>query len=131
MHKLAIIIDDDPISILVCETLLKKTKFAEKVISFQNGVEGLKFLKRRFEDGGGLPDIIFLDVLMPMMSGWEFLEAYEQVESLPEKKPHVMMLSAAFDPADRRKAESSPLVTDFISKPITTEILLGMMAEKS
>jgi CheY-like chemotaxis protein len=131
LYQLAIIIDDDPISILVCETLLKKTKFAEKVMSFQNGNEGLKFLKNRFEQGEGLPDIIFLDVLMPLMSGWEFLEAYEQLDSLPEKKAHVMMLSAAFDPADRKKAETSPLVTDFISKPITTEILLGMMAENS
>jgi len=130
VHKLAIIIDDDPISILVCETLLKKTGFAEKVVSFQDAVDGLAFLTNRFEEGKGLPDIIFLDVLMPMMSGWEFLEAYENLESLPERKAHVMMLSAAFDPADRKKAGSSPLVTDFISKPITTEILLGMMAEK-
>jgi len=131
VHKLAIIIDDDPISILVCETLLKKTNFAETVKSFKSGGEGLTFLKSRFEAVGSLPDIIFLDVYMPVMSGWEFLEAYEQLENLPEKRPHVMMLSAAFDPADRQKAEDSVLVTDFISKPITTEILVGMMAEKS
>lgn len=126
MHRTAIIIDDDPISVLVCETLLKKTAFAEEVICFENGDKALDYFSDRYHRGEGLPDIIFLDVIMPVTDGWEFLEAYEALEKLPEKKPHIVMLSAAFDPQDKAKAEKSPLITAFISKPITTDILAEM-----
>lgn len=130
MHHTAIIIDDDPISVLVCETLLKKTGFAEQVHSFSNGEKALAYFTERYARNEGLPDIIFLDVIMPVMDGWEFLEAYEALKNLPEISPHIVMLSAAFDPRDKEKAENSPLISEFISKPITKEILEEMTAAK-
>lgn len=129
MHNLAIIIDDDPISILVCETMLKKTEFAREVRSFKHAEEGLQYLDAHFKDGGTLPDFIFLDVVMPIMDGWQFLDAYGKLESLPDDRPHVLMLSAAFDPEDRSRAAESPMVIDFISKPITKEILIGFLTQ--
>lgn len=131
MHELAIIIDDDPISILVCETMLKKTEFAREVKSFKQAEEGLQYLDTHFKNGGSLPDFIFLDVVMPLMDGWQFLDAYSTLDSLPENRPHVLMLSAAFDPEDRARSAESPMVIDFISKPITKEILIGFLTQKS
>jgi len=123
VNDLTIIIDDDPISILVCETLLKKTGFAREVLSFNQAEKALSHLDSHFRNGGALPNYLFLDVVMPVMDGWQFLEAYSTLPSLPEHRPHILMLSAAFDPEDRQKAAESPIVIDFISKPITKEIL--------
>lgn len=130
MYALAIIIDDDPISILVCETLLKKTNFAEKVISFKSGEEALAYFREHYNDGGPIPDYIFLDVIMPVMSGWDFLNAYQLLDTLPERKPHILMLSAAFDPAEKKRAAEAEMVIDFIAKPITKDFLLNLIESK-
>jgi CheY-like chemotaxis protein len=128
MYSLAVIIDDDPISILVCETLLRKQNFVEEIKSFKNGDEGLEYLRERYASGKSSPNFIFLDVQMPVMNGWEFLEAYESLESLPNRESHIVMLSAAFDPADTLRAESNPLVLKFLAKPITSEALENLRA---
>lgn len=123
MYKLAVIIDDDPISILVCETMLRKADFVVSIHSFNQAEEGLAFLKTRFNTGEGLPDFIFLDVQMPGMDGWDFLKKYSTLPNLPAKAPHVVMLSALSDPEDKQKASEDELVIDFIEKPITLEAL--------
>jgi CheY-like chemotaxis protein len=107
--------------------MLKKTQFAEKVVTFNNAEEALVYFAGHYSAGGALPDFIFLDVIMPLMGGWEFLEAYERMPELPSKKAHVLMLSAAFDPDEKGRAEASPLVIDFISKPITKEVLNALI----
>lgn len=128
MYKLAIIIDDDPISILVCETLLRKINFVENIKSFQNGDEGLAFLEKLIMSGDNLPEMIFLDVQMPVMNGWEFLEAYGGLGGDLAQNPHIVMLSAAFDPEDTIRAEKNPLVLKFLAKPITSEALENLRA---
>lgn len=130
MYALAIIIDDDPISILVCETLLKKTNFAEKVISFKSGEEALEFFQQHYSAGGPMPDYIFLDVIMPVMNGWDFLKAYQLMDSLLERQPHILMLSAAFDPAEKIRAAEAEMVLDFIAKPITKDYLYSLIESK-
>ncbi len=114
--------DDDPIAILVCETLLRKTNYAEQIVSFKDAREGLAFFEKRYAEGQAAPATLFLDVIMPVMDGWDFLEAYTKL-SIPDPNPHILMLSAMFNPVEKEKAVSNPLVLDFISKPITKEVL--------
>lgn len=123
MYKFAVIIDDDPISILVCETMLKKADFVESVKTFNNPKTALAFMKNHYDAGGTLPDFIFLDVQMPEMEGWDFLKAYRQLPNLPMLLPHVVMLSAVYDPQDQERSANNELVLSFISKPITLEAL--------
>lgn len=131
VNKLAIIIDDDPISILVCETILKKYNFAERILTFNSADKGLAFLRDTIENGEEYPDYIFLDVVMPQKDGWGFLIEYEQFDNIPAIEKHVIMLSATFDPDDRMRAEKFPVVSQFLSKPISVEALNALNAAKS
>ncbi len=129
MHNLAIIIDDDPISILVCETILRKLNFASNIATFKSAEAGLEYLQKHYEDGNSIPDFIFLDVQMPVMTGWDFLDIYQSLPNLPLRRQHVVMLSATFDPADQNRAADHPLVHCFLSKPIT-KAALDMLSQK-
>lgn len=130
VHKLVVIIDDDPISILVCETMLRKSEFTEKIKTFNNATDALAYLKNHYDEGNVLPDFIFLDIQMPEISGWDFMEAYSQFSNIPVRTPHVVMLSATFDPDDQRKANANNLIINFISKPITKEALHNLSKSK-
>lgn len=123
MYELAIIIDDDPISILVCETMLKKSNFVKSIKTFKNPTDGLTFFKEYYASGNDIPDFIFLDIQMPQLSGWEFLDSYVNLPLLPIKTANVVMLSAVYDPEDQQKSADNELVLSFLAKPITTEAL--------
>lgn len=130
MHNLVVIIDDDPISVLVCETMLRKSDFTEKIKTFNNAQDALTFFDRHYAESNEMPDFIFLDIQMPEMSGWDFMEAYNQFNHIPVRTPHVVMLSATFNPDDQKKANSDNLIISFISKPITKEALQNLSISK-
>ncbi|HKL02171.1 MAG TPA: response regulator [Cryomorphaceae bacterium] len=126
MNKLVLIVDDDPISILVSETIIRKHHFSEEIKSFKSGKDGISYLKELLERGKELPDLIFLDVMMPIMDGWEFLDAYDEIIDKSSFEPNVIMLTALTGDKDREKAKAHPLVRTFVSKPITSEFLRSL-----
>jgi CheY-like chemotaxis protein len=119
-----LIIDDDPILIMVCTRLMKITGFSEVVYAAKEGREGMNMLQEQLASAPeNLPDLILLDINMPVMNGWEFLD--ELLVMLP-KMPHnlpVFMLSSTIDQADFEKANSYEIVKGFYSKPLTKENL--------
>lgn len=127
MHKLVLIVDDDPISILVSETIIRKHHFSEEIKSFKSGRDAIAFIKGLIADGKELPGIIFLDVMMPIMDGWEFLDAYDKVIDKSEFEPNIVMLTALTGDKDREKAKAHPLVRTFVSKPITSDFLRALV----
>ena len=122
MHGKVIIIDDDPISILVSETMMKKHGFASSVLTFESPKDALNHLREDVGNSGG-PDLIFLDVQMPDLSGWELLEEYSKLPAVDKRAPHVVMLSATFYPEDEGRARENPLVIDLVSKPVNAQML--------
>lgn len=117
-----LLVEDDPITILVCERIIKMTSFAEKVTSCQNGRFALNYLLEAREKKS-LPEIIFLDINMPVMNGWEFLIELNKIKSDFEELPGIYLLSSTVDPEDFTKAKSFSLVKNFISKPLSKEAL--------
>lgn len=119
-----LLIEDDSITVLVCERIIKLTEFADEVISVNNGQEALDYFQQETGNtGNGFPEIIFLDINMPIMNGWEFLDEFGNIQSSLKKLPLIFILSSTVDPEDEKKGMSYPYVKNFISKPLTKEHL--------
>ena len=119
-------IDDDPITLVLCDMVIKKSGFAKEVITAKNGREGLAWFSAYFSKNNATekqtpPQLIFLDLNMPVMNGWDFLEDYlmKYAERMPETK--VIILSSTVNPEDFLRANRYDIVIDFINKPLTTE----------
>lgn len=113
----AFIIDDDPIFVFGSKVLLKKHGFASNIVVFQNGKEALETIEKLLDPEGVLPEVIFLDLNMPIMDGWEFLEAFGKLSGVEDVRLYI--LSSSIDSRDMERAKHYDSVTDFIPKPLT------------
>ncbi|MEX2597883.1 MAG: response regulator [Salibacteraceae bacterium] len=114
MKEHVIIIDDDPIVILIMEKLLKNTGFHPKPISFESGVSALKHLKSIYNNDQHF--VIFLDINMPEMNGWQFLEKLASFANL--SNTDVAIITSSTDGFDKQQADTFPLVKEYFTKPI-------------
>lgn len=112
------IIDDDPIFVYGTKILLNyNNSFCSNIIVHEDGKEALENLASLVKSKEKLPDIIFLDLNMPIMDGWEFLDEFVKLST--EDKPRVYVVSSSIDPNDIEKAKNYGIVNDFISKPLS------------
>ncbi len=124
MLQKVLCIDDDPISVMLCKKVISRSVFAEKTDSANNGEDALRYLEDLIKTPGYVyPELILLDLNMPIMNGWEFLKNYEQRFASSHKNSKIVVLSSTIDPEDVRKTEEYSTVLTFISKPITTSSL--------
>jgi CheY-like chemotaxis protein len=117
-----LLVEDDPITVMVCDRIIKLSSFAEKVTSCENGKIAIDFLSS-LQQNNKIPAIIFLDINMPVMNGWDFLEEFEVLKQQFLELPRIYLLSSTVDPEDYKKAKNFSLVEDFISKPLSRESL--------
>jgi CheY-like chemotaxis protein len=116
-----LIIDDDEINNFIAAKLINKIPPKAIVNTCLNGQDGIDFVKSKLDKQDEMPDIIFLDINMPVMNGWEFLEEYEKIKSQIQKSICINMLSSSVYNDDITKAESFDTVQKFISKPLTVD----------
>lgn len=127
-HPLNIcLVDDDMVYQYVAKKTIESTGLSENIIQFHNGEEALTFFKENALNDGALPDIIFLDINMPLMNGWEFLEAYEKIAPLMSKDIPVMIVSSSLDDYDFNKSKEFSVVTGFITKPILRDKFIKIL----
>jgi CheY-like chemotaxis protein len=118
---LTYIIDDDPIFVIVLKKLLAKMNVFKEVKNLKNGLEALKDLNTVNEDKKKFPDVIFLDLNMPVLDGWQFLE---ELQKTPYKdKLNIYVVSSTIDNREIIKCENYESVKNFISKPTNSEDL--------
>jgi len=124
MIKSAYIIDDDDISIFLTSMMLESNLFARNIESYVNPTEAL--FKLQHMPAENLPEVILLDLNMPVLNGWDFLETITRQESRFLGKCHVFILTSSVDPLEKEQAAQYKLVNGFLRKPLDEASLAFM-----
>ncbi len=130
MNKLqtSCIIDDDDIIVYGAKRIMKEISFSDHILVFNNGQDALTGLKEVGANGEDFPSVIFLDLNMPIMDGWEFLEAFIKFPGFQKENVTIYIISSSVDPRDLLRAKEYSIVSKYILKPITTEDLKNVLA---
>lgn len=123
------LIDDNATDRFIHTKLLDIYSIGKEILEFDSGSEALKFLKEHKHDSDKLPDVVLLDVLMPEMSGFDFLVYFEQFYNELDKKPALFMLSSTDDEQDLKKAHRSEIVQRMLRKPFSPDALVRALEE--
>ena len=121
------LIDDDDLFHFITQKVIERTGFVKNIRVFYNGREAIRFIESVRTMKEELPDVILLDLAMPVMDGWEFLEEFSSLKPKLGKKIIIYIVSSSNDPADIIKAKSISEVTDFIIKPVTEAKFVDMI----
>jgi len=113
------IIDDDPIFIYGTKRMMKEVNFSEEINVYNNGQEAIDGLTEISAAKGPMPDVIFLDLNMPIMNGWEFLDEYTNLPNHNQSKTIIYIISSSVDPRDLDRVKNYKQVNNYILKPIT------------
>jgi len=119
-----LLVDDDPIQNLINTKLLKRLEISEEIQVAVNGKAAFDSYLNNEEE---LPELIFLDINMPIMNGWEFLEMLNRKSK--NNLPIIYMLTSSISPDDIKKSEDHPMVTNYITKPLSLAKLQSIKDE--
>lgn len=114
----ACIIDDDPIYQFTMKSILNKQKIVKDILVFKDGEQALDFFISNIDNDQDLPDVIFLDIDMPIMDGFQFMERYVELKPKVGKKIIIYMVSSSVDPKDIERAKKISEISDYIVKPV-------------
>lgn len=124
-----LLIDDDYATNYIHKRVINKAEITEKIVALESGYEALKYLEQTDFEEYPRPDIMFLDINMPGMDGWEFLEGYEQLDEKHKGKIILVMLTTSLNPDDKNKSDALSTINGFRNKPLTIETLQGVIDE--
>lgn len=101
---------------------------AGEAVSVKSGPDALEYLNQcTNDDGKAIPDLVLLDINMPYMDGWEFLEKFKELQPNFSNSPLIVMLSSSVYEADSEKAHANPEVWDYITKPLTIDVFQNLV----
>ncbi|MCF0041456.1 response regulator [Dyadobacter fanqingshengii] len=118
-----IVVDDDPLNNLVCNHIILKVDPDAKITLFTNPEKALEMVQTFGESSEKGDFVLFLDVNMPSMSGWEFLDAFESLDEKIHERFRIYMLSSSIDQGDIEKAAANPFVRGYYPKPLSFETM--------
>jgi CheY-like chemotaxis protein len=123
-NKVICIIDDDPIYRLLINKVISKSKIDYDIVSFTNGKEALESISSDLKENNTLPEIILLDLKMPIMDGWDFMENIDKILSDKKNATSIYIVTSSIAYEDQEKAKTFPEIMGYFSKPVNgTQIL--------
>lgn len=135
MMEKVLLIDDDEIALMLSELVIEQNAFSHEVVKLVNGKQGLDFFENQAKDlkqgqGAEVPSLVFLDLNMPVMNGWDFLEGFAHAYQALFSQTRVVVLSSTVDPKDFVRARQYDFVADFLNKPLSDEALASLRANR-
>ncbi|MBW8687468.1 response regulator [Chitinophaga rhizophila] len=125
-----LLIEDDEATNFISQMVIKRLDCAEHVHVSWNGADALDYLKNCVQPSCSLqPDLILLDINMPGLNGWEFLDEYQKLQAAGKEDTVVVMLTTSLNPEDKNRATSNPSVTAFKNKPLTPSIMEEILSQ--
>lgn len=123
------LVDDNSIENLILKQVIRHTNIPCNLMFFEHAENAIEFLESNKANKSVLPDIILLDINMPVMDGWDFLNAYKLMEDNFSKKMPIYMLTSSEDPSDISKAKSYSQVKDYLVKPLSVLKLQAVLKD--
>lgn len=123
-----LLVDDDEITNFVHESLIDDLGFAKQVLVAKNGQEAIQIIRQQAEQGRHCPNLTFMDINMPVMNGFEFLEAYQQLDEALRQSIIIVMLTTSLNPKDIERTKNRG-VADFLNKPLTAGKVREVLAK--
>ena len=130
IKKVIWLVDDDPIYQIIMKKIIIKADVCSQISSFPNGKEAITALQNALDNNSLLPDLILLDIEMPLLDGWGFLAEWLLLKENITTKIGIYICSSSIAFEDKLKAKNNPEVLGYMSKPITTEDLLLIVNKK-
>jgi CheY-like chemotaxis protein len=123
------VIDDDQITTIICEQALAKFSPVTPTKIFNDPEVALETIKEEYGvSNDNIPTVMFLDINMPAMTGWEFLDEFKNFSAELRKQFTIFILSSSINEQDKEKADANPFVSGFISKPLRLQTLIQILA---
>lgn len=129
MFRKVMVVNDDEISLFVSSKMIAKTGFAAEIITAVNGLKALQVFDQLLLNSKGpaeVPELVFLDLHMPVMDGWEFLELFSEKYAYIFPSVRFAILSSSIDPDDLYKIKRFSAIVDMVPTPLSFEILSGL-----
>jgi len=127
-RKTIYIIDDDKLFVFLTKKVIQETNLVADIREFGDGQVAIEHFKQIAGNTELLPDIVFLDLSMPIMDGWEFLQEYTTLEPQIEKEIKLYIFTSSISPHDVERANGIGAVTDFVIKPLSKEKFVQMIS---
>lgn len=121
------LIDDDTVYQFIAKRIIETIDRSHTVTTFCNGNEAVNYLKQNCTSAEGIPDVIFLDLNMPVMNGWEFLKHFNVLKDDMCKAAAIYIVSSSLQVTDKQKSTEYDAVLDYLAKPLEKESLQGIL----
>lgn len=126
--KKVVIIDDESSSLFISRRIIEKANVFKNIQTFESPKTALNYLNKIYseEDINEIPDLILVDINMPVMDGWEFVRQFEQIPNELTQNTTINILSSSISQVDLQTAQSLKKVNKFLSKPLTIELIKSL-----
>lgn len=121
------IVDDDQIYQLVMKRTMEQSGYVKSILQFYDGEEAIGYFKEQFESKDALPELLLLDINMPYMNGWQFLDEFIKIKFSHDYKLTIFVVTSSTTQEDRNKADEYSIVSGYHIKPITKDKFVEML----